>query len=42
MWGFDILCVKPLTHISFRCEVPVPSVSRVNLIFSYTVKGGGC
>ena len=26
MSGFKLLFVKPLTHISFRCEVPTPSV----------------
>ena len=26
MWGFNILLPNPLTHISFRCKVPAPSV----------------
>ena len=30
MWGFETLFSKPLTHISFGCEVPTPSVLRVN------------
>ena len=29
-WGLKIICLKPLTHINFRCEVPTPSVLRVN------------
>ena len=28
--GFEHNSLKPLTHISFRCEVPTPSVLRVN------------
>ena len=30
MWGFEILFLKPLAHISFGCEVPTPSVLNVN------------
>ena len=29
MWGLKLLFSKPLTHISFRCGVPTPSVLRV-------------
>ena len=26
MWGLTMIVIKPLTHISFRFEVPTPSV----------------
>ena len=26
MWCLNIIHLKPLTHIGFRCEVPTPSV----------------
>ena len=28
MWGFKLLLSKPPHHLSFRCEVPTPSVSE--------------
>ena len=24
MWGLNIIVIKPLAHISYRCEVPTP------------------
>ena len=30
MWGFKLLHSKPLTHISFRCEVSTPSALEAN------------